>query len=95
MSNLEVPNRFTKSLSRGRIFEDYKLTCLNYYVVKGVLPNSVQKQTIMRRICKQYGEDYIKLEKDIVDKRITDYEKSHFKLNTFNVDTIDNYDEYL
>lgn len=92
---LEVPNRVTKSLSRGKVLEQYKLTCLNYYVSKGILPNSVQKQSILRRICKEYGLDHITLEKNIVDQKITDFERENFSLNTFNVDTINNPDKYL
>lgn len=92
---LEVPNRVTKSLSRGKVLEQYKLTCLNYYVSKGILPNSVQKQSILRRICKEYGLDHIKLEKDIVDKKVTEFERENFALNTFNVDTINNYEKYV
>lgn len=92
---LEVPNRVTKSLSRGKVLEQYKLTCLNYYVSKGILPNSVQKQSILRRICKEYGLDHIALEKNIVDQKITDFERENFSLNTFNVDTINNPDKYL
>jgi len=92
---INIPNEFTMELTRSKVLEEYKLTCLNYYTVKGVLPNVVQRQKILKRQCKQFGIEFQKLENDIIADKLSIMEQFNFNLSTFDLDIIDNYEKYL
>lgn len=87
----EVPNELTERLARSQLYQDYKLTCLNYYVSKGVLPNMVAKQKIMRRLCKEYGKDPMWAEKPLIDNNLSRLERNCFSISSFDLDTITNH----
>lgn len=87
----KVPNDTTNRLSRAQLYEDFKLTCLNYYISKGVLPNMITKQKIMRRLCKEYGKHFTWAEKPLVNGSLSRLEKTCVTIGTFNLETIKRY----
>lgn len=90
--HFETPNEITERLSRAQLYQDFKLTCLNYYVSKGVLPNTIAKQKIMRRICKQYGKHFTWAERPLIDGTLSRLEKTCVTIGSFDLETIKRYE---